>query len=444
VFKEEDCARVEDVSSLLAPLFPELCQPKGCKLFNAVGRRWRSCADIPESEEPMVFLVPEHRPFYWPTVEVGRKVSIDHVDTPDGENVTLETLSLSPRVFRLHNFFTPDEADRLVQNALNEKEEANRLKRSSTGARGYSVNIQRTSENAFDGFSEEAQAIKMRSFQLLGLEEYKETWTDGLQVLRYNVSTAYIAHLDPFDGSDDSTHNYDSAGLGTNRYATILFYMTDVEEGGETVFPKAPPAHRPTGPDAMMPMSEALKDVRDRNLTYLFQRGTWQEKMVAECQHRLAVTPKKGDAILFYSQLPDGTIDKNSLHGGCPVLSGTKWAANLWVWNGPRAGYTKMLEDGSMMETYDPDPLMAVFHNVDIPGAQLYWEHNLFDSLEVGKDVGVNTFLFHTWNIHDATGQILHKFEIPVPETSYKNKRLHVWFSMNSVDYEVVDENVEM
>jgi hypothetical protein len=35
-----------------------------------------------------------------------------------------------------------------------------------------------------------------------------------------------------------------------------------------------------------------------------------------------------------------GRVDEMSMHGGCPVLSGTKWAANLWVWNGPRCEYT--------------------------------------------------------------------------------------------------------
>ena len=38
------------------------------------------------------------------------------------------------------------------------------------------------------------------------------------------------------------------------------------------------------------------------------------------------------------SQLPDGRTDPRSEHGGCPVLAGTKWAANVWVWNGPRYG----------------------------------------------------------------------------------------------------------
>jgi hypothetical protein len=34
-----------------------------------------------------------------------------------------------------------------------------------------------------------------------------------------------------------------------------------------------------------------------------------------------------------------GRVDEMSMHGGCPVLEGTKWAANLWVWNGRRYGY---------------------------------------------------------------------------------------------------------
>ena len=40
--------------------------------------------------------------------------------------------------------------------------------------------------------------------------------------------------------------------------------------------------------------------------------------------------------MLFYSQGPGGTLEDASEHGGCPVLRGEKWAANMWVWNGPR------------------------------------------------------------------------------------------------------------
>jgi hypothetical protein len=58
----------------------------------------------------------------------------------------------------------------------------------------------------------------------------------------------------------------------------------------------------------------------------------------------------QGSAVLFYNQLPDGNVDKASKHGACPVLVGQKWAANLWVWNGPRYGYTTLDQYGRVVE----------------------------------------------------------------------------------------------
>lgn len=63
------------------------------------------------------------------------------------------------------------------------------------------------------------------------MEPYNEQLTDGLQVLRYNKTKAYNTHLDYLDDNGGG-HDYDSAGLGSNRFATVLFYLSDVEEGG--------------------------------------------------------------------------------------------------------------------------------------------------------------------------------------------------------------------
>ena len=50
----------------------------------------------------------------------------------------------------------------------------------------------------------------------------------------------------------------------------------------------------------------------------------------------LAIAPKTGDAILFYNHHVGadgrlGELDALSFHGGCRVLSGEKWIANVWI-----------------------------------------------------------------------------------------------------------------
>jgi len=62
----------------------------------------------------------------------------------------------------------------------------------------------------------------------------------------------------------------------------VLLYLTDVEHGGETVFTHSPPK----GKSTMMDEEAALKMVREQNLTGGLLFGSWEERMVAECQVR--------------------------------------------------------------------------------------------------------------------------------------------------------------
>ncbi|CAH2076577.1 unnamed protein product [Thlaspi arvense] len=98
---------------------------------------------------------------------------------------------------------------------------------------------------------------------------------EALQVIHYGVGQKFEPHFD-----------------GMQRIATFLMYLSDVEEGGETVFPSA--------------------------------KGNISKG-------GLSVSPKKRDALLFWSMRPDGSQDPCSKHGGSPVLKGNKWASTKWL-----------------------------------------------------------------------------------------------------------------
>ena len=123
----------------------------------------------------------------------------------------------------------------------------------------------------------------------------------------------------------------DSEHLGSNRFATILLYMTDLEkgDGGETVFTKGWPVDQKE--EDHVEFKDALSALRSSgDVEGMLEENSWEEKMVARCRSRLAVQPHSSRAVLFYSQNPDGTPDNNSMHGGCPVIKGEKWAASKY------------------------------------------------------------------------------------------------------------------
>lgn len=169
--------------------------------------------------------------------ELGRETELADM-IPLGRPVVLKAISQKPKVFEILNFFDEADADFLITNALSIKDEVHRLKRSTTGSENVLVDRKRTSESAFDVSSSVAMKLKRRTQEMLRYSPYDETVMDGFQVLRYNVSGAYNSHFDYIESSTDS--NYDTVRGGTNRFATVLFYLNTVEEGGETVFPSSP------------------------------------------------------------------------------------------------------------------------------------------------------------------------------------------------------------
>ena len=125
-----------------------------------------------QRKELHLYAVQAGRVFMFAPKFVGETFELPHVTVPKNLPVCLEVISLSPRVFDVFNFFDREESAAIVDKALKETSETHRIKRSSTGANGYNVNSQRTSENGFDTHGKEAQQVKRRCMDILGKFQY--------------------------------------------------------------------------------------------------------------------------------------------------------------------------------------------------------------------------------------------------------------------------------
>eukprot|EP00798_Chlamydomonas_sp_ICE-L_P005318 gene5318-18564_t len=120
---------------------------------------------------------------------------------------------------------------------------------------------------------------------------------EPFNVLRYMPTQHYDSHYDTFNPKDFGKQY-------STRIATFLLFLSDVEEGGETVFKR--------------------EGKSNANLTI----NDWRT-----CADHLGikVKPRQGDAVLFWSANPDLSLDDHSLHGACPVVKGEKWSAAKWL-----------------------------------------------------------------------------------------------------------------
>ncbi|CAM0943384.1 unnamed protein product [Alopecurus aequalis] len=204
-----------------------------------------------------------------------------------------EVVSWEPRAFVYHNFLSKEECEYLIGLAKPRMVKSTVV--DSTTGKSKDSRV-RTSSGMFlqRGRDKVIRAIERRiaDYTFIPAEN-----GEGLQVLHYEVGQKYEPHFDYFL-DEFNTKN------GGQRMATILMYLSDVEEGGETIFP-----------DANVNSSSLL----------------WHNEL-SECAKRgLAVKPKMGDALLFWSMKPDATLDPLSLHGGCPVIKGNKWSSTKWL-----------------------------------------------------------------------------------------------------------------
>ncbi|XP_058444732.1 prolyl 4-hydroxylase subunit alpha-1-like [Malaya genurostris] len=189
----------------------------------------------------------------------------------------LEEVSFDPLIEVYHDVLSDKEIEKLL--SLGRP----KIRRSMVGENSNKeVSKSRTSQNGWldDGEHPLVRTVTLRTMDISGLDD---KGFESLQINNYGIGGHYLPHYD-WTRPDGDKPVYEELGLG-NRIGTVMYYLSDVEQGGATVFPLL----------------------------------------------GVGVFPKRGSAIFWYNLHHNGTGDERTLHGACPVLIGSKWVANKWI-----------------------------------------------------------------------------------------------------------------
>ncbi|HDX9577028.1 TPA: 2OG-Fe(II) oxygenase [Bacillus pseudomycoides] len=186
--------------------------------------------------------------------------------TEDREIKVISRLE-EPLIVVLANVLSDEECEILMEMSKN------KIKRSKIGV-SREINGIRTSSGTFLEDHETTAKIERRIASIMGVPAKHG---EGLQVVRYTVGQQYQEHYDFFSEN--------SAAAANNRISTLVMYLNDVDEGGETFFPKL----------------------------------------------NFSVFPRKGMAVYFEYFYQDASVNQLTLHGGASVSKGEKWIATQWM-----------------------------------------------------------------------------------------------------------------
>lgn len=171
----------------------------------------------------------------------------------------------------VEEFLTASECQTLIQMA------EGRFRRSKTGMPGGDVVSRgRTSESAVFEWSAGSAMQKLKKKASHLLDDWPPEALEPIQCVSYRSGQEFRPHFDAYADMNDKVRQ---------RRWTVLVYLNDDFEGGETLFP--------------------LLGVR--------------------------VVPRTGSALVFDNLRGDMSPNPLSLHAGCPVRSGRKFACNIWA-----------------------------------------------------------------------------------------------------------------
>lgn len=194
-------------------------------------------------------------------------------------NYTTEDAHVIPyQVIEIPHVFTKDEC-RFVMNSMEGKLERSMV----VGVGENDVSKDRTSmtgwikptDPVLGGFAKKLMSL---GSVLTGIRDPSRY--EDVSIVRYEKNQFYKEHFDAC-----TTKTYCGDALRIYRTATIIMYLNDEFEGGETSFPRI----------------------------------------------GVKVRPEMGKIAFFYNTDDSGKEIPDSLHAGLPVQSGVKWICTLWI-----------------------------------------------------------------------------------------------------------------
>jgi prolyl 4-hydroxylase len=199
---------------------------------------------------------------------------LDAMATDANGNPTLtctpNIISTSPFVASFKQLLTTAECDYLIRLALPNLHPSLIVDPRTGGMRPDPV---RTSDAAMFAWAAEDLVVHAINRRIAAASGTAAEAGEPLQVLCYGPGQEYHPHFDALPN------------VTNQRILTVLVFLNDAFQGGETRFPKS--------------------GIRFRG--------------------------KVGEALLFRNALPDGRPDPASLHAGAPVTRGTKYIASRWI-----------------------------------------------------------------------------------------------------------------
>lgn len=177
----------------------------------------------------------------------------------------------STPIYIIDNFLSDSECDSIIS-SVKDNLVASPLTRVDPNDANF-----RTSKTGY--FSNSNTIQNKVNKKILDAIKIPEHLSEIPQAQKYSVGNEFKAHWDAFDKESDRSF-YDKG----QRTWTFMIYLNDVEEGGETYFPK-------------------LKQ---------------------------AVKPKKGTCVVWCNIKENYDIDRDTMHQGTPVKKGEKYIITKW------------------------------------------------------------------------------------------------------------------